>query len=131
MGLDRSLLDPKCLDEGMVILPISFVISGASNAAAATVYGNIVHNRLVTYSSAGIYTLTLENKPYVVLGGGGVLSGGTSEDITVQIDVSAATTTGVITFRFKTGSVTTAPADGNVFIGHLIVAYTDRRAGGP
>ncbi len=127
MSYDRVLDQPECTDEGMVIHPISFVISGSSNPATATVQGACIKGRAVTYVSAGLYTFVLNDKPFAVLGGGGVVSGVGAEDITVQIDATASGTTGIITVRFKTGSVTTAPADTNVFIGHLIFTKTDRR----
>jgi hypothetical protein len=127
MSYDGVSLIPRARDEGMIILPFSFVVSGAANAATATVYGACIRGRVVTYVSAGLYTFVLNDKPYAVLGGSCVVSGVGAEDITCQVDATAAGTTGVITLKFKTGSVTTAPADTNVVLGTLIVTHTDRR----
>ncbi len=128
MSFDRPLDEVESPDEACVILPFSFVVSGSSNPATATVYGACIRGRAVTYVSAGLYTFVLNDKPYAVLGGGMVIQGvGTTEDITCQLDASASGTTGVITCRFKTGATTTAPADTNVVLGHLIVTKTDRR----
>lgn len=127
MGFDRKLTTSRILDEGCVLVPFAFQINGTSDPN--NVQGDIVTSRAVTRAVAGRFTFVLTNKPYSVVGGGCTISGGASEDIYPQLDHSAATTTGVITIRTKTGATETDPADDNFVTGFLICKMTARRAG--
>ncbi len=124
---DRKLALAEVLDEGVVMAPFSGVINTTNDPDA--VLGDIIHGQAIARTSAGLFTFTLNNLPYSVVGGSIGCSCGATEDITPHIDWSAATTTGVITLRFQTGATATDPADNTVFGGCLFLKKTDRKAG--
>ncbi len=124
---DRKLSLVEAVDEGLVTIPFAFQIDGTSNPN--NVQGDEILTRLVTRTSAGLFTFTLVNKPYSVVGGGVTCTSGATEDIVPHLDASLATSTGVITVRTMTTTTATDPADDNFVYGHIIVKKTDRRAG--
>ena len=127
MGYDRMLSDVKCVDDGLVLVPFCFTINGTSDPDA--VLGDQISGRTVTRTSAGLFTFTLYNVPYAVVGGAVAMTSGATEDIGVHLDASLGATTGVITVRAMTTTTATDPADNNIVYGHLICRMTDRRAG--
>jgi len=126
MGFDRRLSDVKATDEAVVIVPFCFTINGTSDPDA--VLGDQISGRTVTRTSAGLFTWTMVNLPYAVIGGGIAMTSGATEDIVPHLDASLATTTGVITVRTMTTTTATDPADNDIVYGHLICRMTDRRA---
>jgi hypothetical protein len=122
---DRRLQNLRVLDDGVVACPFSFVINGTS--APDGVLGDIVSGRTVTYAT-GKFTFTMANLPYSVLAAHGNHQGGDATDFTVDVDYSAATTTGVITVRTKSGGTLTTPGDDTVVSGVLYCKTTAFRA---
>ncbi len=127
MGFDRKLGLMEVVDEGCVHVPFSFQINGSTHPN--NVQGDEIYNRLVTRTSAGLFTFTLVDKPYAVVGGGVTCSSGATEDITPHLDASLATSTGVVTVRTITTTTATDPSDDSWVYGHLVLKKTDRRAG--
>jgi len=126
-GYDRPLSLTESVDGGLVLVPFCFTINGSSNPDA--VLGDQILSRLVTRTSAGLFTFTLVNLPYAVVGGSVCCNSGATEDIVPHLDASLANSTGVVTVRTITATTATDPADNDIVYGTLICAKTDRRAG--
>jgi hypothetical protein len=126
-GYDRIMDDVQSTDGDLVLVPFCFTTNGAS--APTLVFGDQVTSRLVTRTSAGLYTFTLYNIPYAVVGGGVTCTSGATEDIVPHLDATAGATTGIITVRTMTATTATDPISGAVVYGHLLCARNDRRAG--
>ncbi len=124
---DRKLVQPEIVDEGVVMIPFAFQINATSDPN--NVQGDEVSGRVVTRTSAGLFTFTLVDKAYSVIGGGVTCTSGATEDIVPHLDPTLVPTTGVVTVRTMTAGTPTDPADDNFVYGHLLVKKTDRRAG--
>ncbi len=123
---DRKLSIMEVLDEGVVAAPFAATIDGTNDPD--NVLGDVISGHVIDRTSAGLFTFTLANLPYSVVGGSITCACGASEDITPHLDWSAATTTGVITIRFQTTTTPTDPADDTPFGGCLFLKKTDRKA---
>lgn len=126
---DRKLTLVESLDEGVVAVPFSFISRAASvpdTIKGAEILSTAGVSSLVR-TSAGLFTFSLANTVFEVVGGSVTCTSGAAEDIVPHLDASLAATTGVITVRTMTGATPTDPATGCTFLGVLLVRKTDRK----
>ena len=111
-------------DEGVEIIPFSFVINGTSQPDGLA--GDSLET--MTRNSAGNFTGQLRDKPAVCFGGFASISSTTAVDIYGKVDWSSVATNGSFTVRCMTGAVETDPADNVLVSGFLLVKKTTRKA---
>lgn len=125
---NRYLKKLQALDEALVALPFSFITR--ATAVPDTIKGAIILSVAGTSSlvrtSAGLFTFSITDQPFEVVGAAVCCTSGAAENIVPHIDASLATTTGVVTVRTMTTTTPTDPATGATIYGVLYVRYTDR-----
>ena len=123
---NRYLKTAKVLDEGLCMLPFSFVTRGTGTPD--TVKGAIVQSNAgvstLVRVSAGLFTFTMTDLPFEVTSASVDTEVSGAEDYSSFISANSAT--GVVTITIKTGTANVDMTTGRTVWGILWLRYTDR-----
>lgn len=128
VGLNKRLNDIKSNEDSLVLVPFSFTVNGTSNPAVMK--GDMIV-RAIAYNSPGKYTLTLKSRPAYCFVGTAKVSNTSNLDLVGHVDWTAVKSAGTFVVRVQLGAVETAPANGQIVGGYLLVKRSSRARTGP
>lgn len=128
VGINKRLCDIKSNEDSLVLVPFSFTVNGTSNP---TVMKGDMIARTIVYVSPGKYTVTLKSRPAYCFAGVAKVSNTSNVDLVGHVDWTSVKSAGTFVVRTMTGSVETAPANGQLIGGYLVVKRSSRARTGP